>query len=825
MTHSKASSYRGDILNLEERWAISNLTIVAFIEVLIAGLLFLAIFQLPYIVTSTSHDAGSLAAIDYWTLHAFSYGKDIIQNVGPLGFISYPDYYAGFLDVPKLLINLFLTGSFIFLLLKSSSRLPASIRVFFLLLAAFFTDRLTMPYLLLLLVSHLLMTTTRLRDVLLATLVLALLALTRGTCFFICLFIVAAAVANGILSGRFAFAVFTAMGFVIYLSLSWRLAGQSFANFPAFVYATASFSSGYNEAMTAFEPRRVQIAGFIVLFGGSLPILWKTLRCICKIYTDVPKIGRQLFLSATEFFILFVAWKHGFVRADAPHVLIFFQYVLVSNPWILFRKESLDGTQGSALKMPLRLLMPLGLVVAITSFVGLSSIYPLTTIFWEKYYKMNRTLPAIGNIQQYYRNLDKELRKSVETMQLPNTRALVGNHSISYFGIFPAAMLYNGLNYVSTPSTISFTAWNAGTMTADAIFFRDDNRAPDYLVFDLKTIDGRLAAQDDSLAQLELLHRYEAVDLEAGNIVLRRIKEKEPLTRKPISEHDYKLGEWIDVPQRSLNPTWVKVRVDEGFLAHIVAFAYKPSQYSIEVLLKNGAKKTYKFIPGMAAVGFLINPLITESRDALTVRSRREYEQYIGDSNPTLSKVIKFRVVGDNRKALCARRATVSFEEIHGLVLGCDNDLAKKIYRIIAHRFDFDAELIGFSTRFPVERVFAFGQEFYQFHAPSLMKVHKPVGVHKLKAFYAMRPGAYEQGGATDGVVILVWLETTSGKAIPIFKRDLDPVRTPSDRNEQLLDVDLPSDDGTLFIDINPKASPAYDQFLIRKLVIQKASN
>ncbi len=133
--------------------------------------------------------------------------------------------------------------------------------------------------------------------------------------------------------------------------------------------------------------------------------------------------------------------------------------------------------------------------------------------------------------------------------------------------------------------------------------------------------------------------------------------------------------------------------------------------------------------------------------------------------------------------------------------------------------------MIDFRTRFPVEKVFAFGEEFYQFHAPSLMKVHKHGGVQRLKAFYAMRPTAYEQGGTIDGVEISVWLETTSGKSIPIFKRDLDPVKKPGDRNEQLLDVDLPGDAGTLFIDVNPKESPAYDQFLIRKLVTQKSSN
>ena len=36
-----------------------------------------------------NHDNGSVAAYDYWTHNGFLYGKEIAQNVGPLGFINW----------------------------------------------------------------------------------------------------------------------------------------------------------------------------------------------------------------------------------------------------------------------------------------------------------------------------------------------------------------------------------------------------------------------------------------------------------------------------------------------------------------------------------------------------------------------------------------------------------------------------------------------------------------------------------------------------------------------------------------------------------------
>ena len=158
-------------------------------------------------------------------------------------------------------------------------------------------------------------------------------------------------------------------------------------------------------------------------------------------------------------------------------------------------------------------------------------------------------------------------------------------------------------------------------------------------------------------------------------------------------------------------------------------------------------------------------------------------------------------------------------KKILGLDLGNNGDLGN-IYRLNAEQFGFDAELIDFQVANPIESRTAFGETFYQFHAPSQIKLHKPSGVQKLTAFYGLHPTAYEQGGMTDGVEISVRLETMTGKDMLLFKRDLNPIETSSDRGEQLLDVELPKEEGTLFFEINPKKSAAYDQFLIRNISV-----
>ena len=117
-------------------------------------LLFLIIFQFPTIEVSNNHDLGSVAAYDYWTLRGFFYGKDIIQNVGPFGFIGYPSIYTGFLVKSKLIINFILVGFLVFSLWDSSRAQSILIRTTFLSFAGLFVVGDPMFYIILLLLPQ-----------------------------------------------------------------------------------------------------------------------------------------------------------------------------------------------------------------------------------------------------------------------------------------------------------------------------------------------------------------------------------------------------------------------------------------------------------------------------------------------------------------------------------------------------------------------------------------------------------------------------------------------------------------------------------------------
>ncbi len=97
---------------------------------------------------------------------------------------------------------------------------------------------------------------------------------------------------------------------------------------------------------------------------------------------------------------------------------------------------------------------------------------------------------------------------------MPTIQEIVGDDTISYFGEFPAPMVYNNFNYIPSPSTISFVGWNKWIIDKDVTFYKNRSK-PDYLLLHLYNDASSIAEQfvitDSARAQLEIMYRYEPV--------------------------------------------------------------------------------------------------------------------------------------------------------------------------------------------------------------------------------------------------------------------------------------------------------------------------
>src|SRR5262249_42870881 len=109
---------------------------------------------------------------------------------------------------------------------------------------------------------------------------------------------------------------------------------------------------------------------------------------------------------------------------------------------------------------------------------------------------------------------------------LPRVRARVGDDPVDMVSREQGVVLLNRLNYRPRPVLQSYSTFTPFLQSAHADFFRGP-RAPEYVLFSLGPIDGRLPTLEDGPALVELIQRYRPVLEEESYLLLQRLPDGE----------------------------------------------------------------------------------------------------------------------------------------------------------------------------------------------------------------------------------------------------------------------------------------------------------
>jgi hypothetical protein len=115
--------------------------------------------------------------------------------------------------------------------------------------------------------------------------------------------------------------------------------------------------------------------------------------------------------------------------------------------------------------------------------------------------------------------------------------------------------------------------------------------------------------------------------------------------------------------------------------------------------------------------------------------------------------------------------------------------------------------------RYGVDNTECDGDLVLSAHPDCDLWLQAPAGATQIKWDFGFFPGAYERDGdRTDGVEFLITGETPDGHQRQIYRRVLDPVRTPADRGRQHEVIPYRSLPGeTLKFSDRPNLNSAYD--------------
>lgn len=711
-------------------------------------------------------DASWRMALGRFFLDGLQFGRDVVFTYGPLGFLM-GKTYSGLIFWGLLAWQVIATGIFATLILYWGERLKGWSRLgffaFMVLFGVTYEDAL-----------HMLMIALAVFELLrrvdhpwhwstsLLLLMLALQSVAKFTNLLLALLGVATVTGLALWRHRRGTAFRLLAWYVGGFLLGWILCGQNPLNLPAYFANSWHVSEGYQEVMGVATP--------------AAP-LWKALVILAVLYGY---LGLNLFtqrdrsrsVAATLILGVFIHlnWKHGFVRSDG-HMVGFFYCALL--PITLF-PTLLDET-GPYLRLKRWALVGAGVLCVLGIRDTIPSLVDSARVILQA--RLQGNFNRAWHVADLREDYDMLLTRELALYDLPRTRAIVGNRSVDVFGHDQASVIYNKFNYHPRPVFQSYSAYTPELAKLNADFYLSE-RAPDFVLLRVSSIDGRLPAMDDSAVLYLLTQRYHFI----LNEKFFQLWQKNPAPIEPtpaprvIERRALAIGEPWSLADHNQEPLWVRIDLRPSLLGRLRTFFYKPPVLQLAIEDIHNLTRTYRMPAPIGRAGFIINPII-EDLTAFTYFSINRPER--------ATKQISLVLAPEDRKYF-AETAQVELSVLNPSTAAQEffNPLNRERF------FMFKVAPLSFeSANLPTNEKIN-GEDVMVIHTPSEMVFNVPDNATSLSGRIGMLSGAYTNGGNSDGAdFVITW--SYGKESVEIYHRFLDPRDRPADRGLIDFRVDL----------------------------------
>lgn len=734
---------------------------------LIFLLLVTCIFTFPN-KPSFDLDASWRMALGRFFLDGLQFGRDVVFTYGPLGFLM-GKTYSGLMFWNLLLWQLIAAGGFAFLILLWSERLTVLPRLIFyghfLVFGLYYEDALHMQMIALMgfeLLRRLADRSWRWSTTLLL-LFLATLGVIKFTNLMLGAIMVGSVAALALWRGQRGPALRLVAWFGGGYLLGWAACGQNPLNLPAYLINSWYVSQGYQEAMGIITPDGPFWKALVVI---AVLVSYMLLNLLTQ-----PDRPRSLASAAMLAAFIHLNWKHGFVRADG-HMLGFFYcalLVIVAFPALLddlapYRHLKRWGLAGAGV------LCVFGIYDTIPALVN-----DAHTIFQERF---RSQVHHFTHLAEYHAEYDEHLMRERALHDMPLTRTVVGQHSVDVLGHEQAAAIYNKFNYRPRPVFQSYSVYTPELARLNADHYLSD-RAPDFVLVKVGSIDERLAAMDDSAVLYQVTQRYTFVLAESGyQLWQRNAAPPDPAARPQLlRQAELTVGQpWALGEKDERQPLWITIDLPPTLLGRLRTFLYKPPMLRLAVEDSTGRTSVYRMPAPIGRAGFIINPLIDDFT-SFTYFAISKPERLTRRITLVLDPADRKYYAATGRVELSRLKPSTAAHEFF-------NPMNRQRF------YMFGVAPISFESANPPNAEKIDGREVMVIHAPSEMVFNVPEGATTVSGWHGFLAAAYAGNNNTNGAeFVIVW---SDGKeSVELYRRFLDPKRNPGDRGLKEFHLDL----------------------------------
>jgi hypothetical protein len=412
--------------------------------------------------------------------------------------------------------------------------------------------------------------------------------------------------------GKILAAGWMVVGLVSAFLWGWHAAGQEFSNLKPFFLNSIPIILGYDQTVGIEGLQALQQRGWM-----TLPLIFavaavRTLTAF-KGSGPQPRLRRALLFLWTSA-LIFIIWKHGFVRAGLFHGGFYFGLV----PIIALALEALPTERikaanwGRALAGVCCLICLLTLVSFFFSDLKSSLIQPFRAI--------PANLSALLRPGEFQRQMLELQKTQLAETDLPRIRKLVAHAPVDVFGQDQLYAVINDLNYRPRPIFQSYMAYNTPLARMNEQFYFS-RASPEYVLFRLTPVDRRFGPLEDGAVLRDLLVNYEPIEGENQFLLLKRKVAPSIPKLTPLREGTVHPGEPILLNESGESDLWMQVTVKPTALGLARQFFFKPTNLRLAIWhkpSKDGAS-WFRAPTPMLAAGFVASPMLANTDDTLNL--------------------------------------------------------------------------------------------------------------------------------------------------------------------------------------------------------------
>jgi hypothetical protein len=567
----------------------------------------------------------------------------------------------------------------------------------------------------------------------------------------LCVAILAAA---QVLSGRWRRALLLAGWFALALVVLWLACGQKLSSLPLFIGVSLEIASGYPHAMGDRAPLLYEFLG-LALLGLFL------LSCV---YAAWHQRGDRLALAIVSLVaaaaVLF--WLAFFTRGD--HWPWFYPAISLLPFAFLF-----DARFHS--------LRYLRQALAATVLLAICIEPPPRTIASDASFRVRNGVYNLAHLPQLAAIRKSEWRSVSLAANLPKIRVRVGRARVDMVTLEQGMLLLNGLNYAPRPVFQSYSAYTPYLARLNESYFLGAN-APDFVIFRLDYIDGRLPMMEDALALVALLKLYRPVLSERGFLLLRRDRKE---TADPVQALAGAIPAALgtEVPIGGGGATTLAfIHIDLNAFGRIYTLLFREPALYITQSTASGEKQRHRLVRPTAASGFVVSPMIESNNDWVKLyfsKPMRSVSRIVIDTDTTWERMVfqnDYSLAFAPLQSLHADPATLT-SQIGGMLLYPGFNLIP----------------VGTTT---FKTVMEDGQESLFMHAPASLDFKPSPGRYAVTGTFGIQRIAVNDAGCIrakpDGIGVSIVLRHGDNESV-LLHNEINPFQVARDAGPQRLSI------------------------------------